>query len=49
MEFKIGFDEVWVGLRPVTLQVEGALVRDILRPLDEALGVWTELKADGGG
>lgn len=49
MEFKLVFDEARAGLRPVTLQMEGASAREVLRAVDEALGVWTELKGDGSG
>ena len=49
IEFQLAFDEASAGLRPVTLKMKGASVRDIVRALDEALGVWTDLKADGSG
>ena len=49
MGFKVEWEEGEFDLPPVTLTLERASLRDILRAVDEALGVRTELNADGSG
>jgi hypothetical protein len=49
MEFKVEWEDATVALPPVTLTLERASPRDIMRAVDEALGVRTELNADGSG
>ena len=48
-EFKVEWAEAAGTLPPVTLTLERASLRDVLRAVDEALGVYTEMKADGSG
>ncbi|MBR4188880.1 MAG: hypothetical protein IKQ55_02850 [Kiritimatiellae bacterium] len=48
-EFEVEWEDAVGALPPVTLTLERASARDILRAVDEALGVHTELKADGSG
>ena len=48
-EFKVERAEAVAARPPVTLTLERVSPRDILRAVDEALGVRTELNADGSG
>ena len=48
-EFEVEWEDAAGPLPPVTLTLERASLRDVLRAVDEALGVRTELKADGSG
>lgn len=48
-EFEVEWEDAGDDLPPVTLTLERASLRDVLRAVDEALGVRTELKADGSG
>ena len=48
-EFEVEWVDAVGPLPPVTLTLERASARDILRAVDKALGVYTELKADGSG
>lgn len=48
-EFKVEWADAVAALPPVTLTLERASPRDILRAVDKALGVSTELNADGSG
>ena len=47
--FKVEWADAVAALPPVTLTLERASPRDILRAVDAALGVRTELNADGSG
>lgn len=48
-EFEVVWEDMVAALPPVTLTLERVSPRDILRAVDEALGVRTELNADGSG
>ena len=48
-EFKVEREDMVDAFPPVTLTLERVSSRDILRAVDEALGVRTELNADGSG
>ncbi len=48
-EFEVEWADAVGALPPVTLTLERASAQDILRAVDEALGVHTELKPDGSG
>ena len=49
MGFKVEREDAVAALPPVTLTLARVSPRDILRAVDEALGVRTELNADGSG
>ena len=49
MGFKVEWEDAGAALPPVTLTLERASLHDILRAVDEALGVRTELMPDGSG
>ena len=49
MGFKVEWEDAVAARPPVTLTLERTSPRDILRAVDEALGVRTELNADGSG